>query len=111
MHVDEMNLVGVDLGPQRWVALIGRAEADGVGGGKRAIERFAGRGPGKDAELERAAGGMGRFRSGSQRARNGLGAARGRKAAEADRIAVVDQRRRLIGCQDREGGLAHGVSS
>ena len=56
VHVDEARLPVVDRRAQGGIRLIGRAEADGVGLGQRAIERWPGGGAGEHADLKLAAG-------------------------------------------------------
>ncbi len=107
MHVDEMHRAVVDLLAKNGIALIWRAETDGVGGGQGSIDRFAGGGASQNANLERPAGGVFGLGASGESARDLLGAARSREASETHGVAIADQRGRLGGSQDGEGKLTH----
>src|SRR5208337_4552026 len=105
MEVEEGYLAGVDQRTKRRVALVGRAKADGLRVGERAVDGWAGRSTGKDADLEGVAGGVVGYRALGQSDRHHLsGAGRG-ESAEADGLAVLNQRRGFLSGQNRKGML------
>ena len=103
VHVNETHFAGVDLRAQQRVGLVGRAEADGLGVGEGGIERPAGGCAGEDADLELAAERVFLFGAFGERARNGLGSASRREAAEADGFAVLNEGGGLFGGKNRIG--------
>ena len=98
VHVEEAGLAGVDARAQTPESdLVGRAEADGVGLGQRAVERGAGGSAGEHADLKLAAGLMLRDGPLGDGRGDGFGRAGRSEAAEADGLAVLDQRGSLLG--------------
>ena len=104
VHVEEAGLAAVDALPQVRVGLVGRAPRNGVGARQLAVERRAGGGAGDDADLERPAGVVLRLGAAGDGLGNDLGGAGGGEAAEADRLAMLDECRGFIGRQHGEGG-------
>ena len=103
VHVEEAGLAGVDALAQVRVGLVGRAPRNGVGARQFAVQRRAGGGAGDDADLERPAGIVLRLRPAGDGLGDDLGGASGGKAAEADRLAMLDERRGFIGREHGEG--------
>ena len=102
VHVDVLDVAGVDLLAQRGPGLVGRAPHDGAGRGEFLVDGLAARGAREDAQLERGALERSRASACGERARDGLGGARRGEPAEGDGVPVVDVADGLLGREDRE---------
>ena len=91
VHVEEFCAPLVDALAQIRIVLVGRAELDGVGQRKRAVQRMSSGSAGHDADAERLAGGVQFLGAGGDGLGNVLGGAGGSEAAEGDGLPVLDE--------------------
>jgi hypothetical protein len=100
MNVHVIHLAGVDALASLWVRLIRQAQMNPPGQGQRAIEFGTGGSSGEDADLKLLAVKVGIGDAVRQFNGNDLGITRSRKAAHADLVSGVDERRSLAGAHD-----------